>query len=206
MVEMINYSMEVSEMETKTDKIITDKERALAMGRTRTLTYIALATAIICVLGPLSLSIPISPVPISLTIFAIYIAVYSLNMKWAIVSTLLYIFTGLVGLPVFSGFSGGPGKLFGPTGGYIFGYIFVALFTGLFVDKWESKKYMHIIGMVIGVAICYMFGTIWLARVAGMGFNAALAAGVIPFIPADIVKMILAVIAGPALRKTLRRI
>ncbi len=193
-------------METKTDKIITDKERALAMGRTRTLTYIALATAIICVLGPLSLSIPISPVPISLTIFAIYIAVYSLNMKWAIVSTLLYIFTGLVGLPVFSGFSGGPGKLFGPTGGYIFGYIFVALFTGLFVDKWESKKYMHIIGMVIGVAICYMFGTIWLARVAGMDFNAALAAGVIPFIPADIVKMILAVIAGPALRKALRRI
>ncbi len=193
-------------METKTDKIITDKERAYAMGRTRTLTYIALATAIICVLGPLSLSIPISPVPISLTIFAIYIAVYSLNMKWAIVSTLLYIFIGLVGLPVFSGFSGGPGKLFGPTGGYIFGYIFVALFTGLFVDKWESRKYMHIIGMVIGVAICYMFGTIWLARVAGMGFNAALAAGVIPFIPADIVKMILAVIAGPALRKTLRRI
>ncbi len=193
-------------METKTDKIITDKERALAMGRTRTLTYIALATAIICVLGPLSLSIPISPVPISLTIFAIYIAVYSLNMKWAIVSTLLYIFIGLVGLPVFSGFSGGPGKLFGPTGGYIFGYIFVALFTGLFVDKWESKKYMHIIGMVIGVAICYMFGTIWLARVAGMDFNAALAACVIPFIPADIVKMILAVIAGPALRKALRRI
>lgn len=193
-------------METKTDKIITDKERALAMGRTRTLTYIALATAIICVLGPLSLSIPISPVPISLTIFAIYIAVYSLNMKWAIVSTLLYIFIGLIGLPVFSGFSGGPGKLFGPTGGYIFGYIFVALFTGLFVDKWESKKYMHIIGMVIGVAICYMFGTIWLARVAGMDFNAALAAGVIPFIPADIVKMILAVIAGSALRKALRRI
>ncbi len=173
---------------------------------TKSITFIALSTAIICVLGPLSLSIPISPVPISLTIFGIYIAAYVLGAKLATVATLLYILIGLTGMPVFSAFSGGPGKLFGPTGGYIFGYIFVALFSGLFIERWESRVHMHVLGMVIGVAICYMFGTVWLARVAGMGFTAALGAGVIPFIPADAVKMIVAIIVGPQLRKALRRI
>lgn len=167
---------------------------------------IALITAVICVLSPLTINLPVSPVPISLTIFAIYIGVYVLGWKWGTAACLLYDLIGLVGIPVFAGFTAGPQKLFGPTGGYIIGYIFVALIAGIFIDKFEKKIYMHVVGMVLGTAVCYALGTAWLAYEAGMTFTAALAAGVIPFIPADIVKIVAAILVGPQLRKALARI
>jgi len=168
---------------------------------------IALVTAVICVLAPLSIPLPFSPVPISLTILAIYFGLYAIGWKWGTVACLLYILLGLIGVPVFSGFSSGPGKLLGPTGGYIFGFIFVAVIAGIFIDKFETKIWMHIIGMVLGVIVCYTFGTIWFLIVMdGYTVGSALAACVIPFIPADIVKMIIAVLAGPAIRKGIKRI
>ncbi len=165
---------------------------------------IALMAAVTCILGPLSLAIPVSPVPISLTNLAIYFTIYVLGMKRGCISYLIYMLIGLVGMPVFSGFSGGPGKLFGPTGGYIIGFIFMGAICGYFIDKWNGKLLMHFIGMVLGTAVCYLFGTAWLAYQAGMTFSAALGAGVIPFIPGDLVKIIIALLAGPVLRKRLR--
>lgn len=173
--------------------------------KTKTMVIIALMAAVTCILGPLSLAIPISPVPISLTNLAVYFTVYVLDRKRGTISYLLYLLIGLVGVPVFSAFTGGPGKLFGPTGGYLIGFIFMAYICGFFIDKWPSKLYMHFIGMVLGTAVCYLFGTVWLAYQAGMGFYAALSAGVIPFIPGDLVKIVIAIIAGPVIRKQLRR-
>ena len=147
----------------------------------------------------------ISPVPVSLTVFAVCITAYVLGTKLGLIATALYILIGLVGIPVFSGFSGGVAKLLGPTGGYIIGYLFVALFTGLFAGHFEEKIFMHAAGMVLGTVICYLLGTIWLAETADIGFKAALAAGVLPFIPADIVKILAALFAGGKLRKALRR-
>ena len=167
--------------------------------------FTALATAIICVLSPFVIAIPVSPVPVSLSILAVYIAVYACGCKWGTAAVALYILIGLVGVPVFSGFSGGVGKLMGPTGGYIIGYLFVSLIAGLFIDKFTSKLYMHACGMVLGTAVCYAFGTLWLAKTAHMAFKAALLAGVIPFIPADIVKIIIALLTGPALRKAINK-
>lgn len=172
--------------------------------RTRTMVIVALMAAVTCILGPLSLAIPVSPVPISLTNLAVYFAIYVLGMKRGTISYVLYMLIGLVGLPVFSGFSGGPGKLFGPTGGYIIGFFFMALICGYFIDKWNKELYMHFIGMALGTAVCYLFGTAWLAYQAGMTFQAALGAGVLPFIPGDLVKIIISLIVGPVLRKRLR--
>ncbi|MCR5672736.1 MAG: biotin transporter BioY [Lachnospiraceae bacterium] len=180
-------------METKTGS----KTRS----KTQAMTFIALCTAMTCILAPLSISIPISPVPISLTIFAILISAYVLGLKNCIFSFLLYALIGFIGVPVFSKFTGGPGVLLGPTGGYIIGFIFVAFFAGLFIEKFENARYMHAIGMIIGVAVCYVFGTAWLAQQAGMGFRQALYAGVIPFIPADAVKIAAAIAIGPRLRR-----
>lgn len=173
--------------------------------KVKTMVTTAMVTAVICVMAPFS--IPIGPVPISLTLFAIYIGLYAIGWKWGTVSILLYILIGLVGLPVYSNFSSGIGKLLGPTGGYIFGFIFVGIIAGLFIDLFENKIYMHVIGMVLGVIVCYLFGTIWFAKVMeGYTFTTALAACVYPFIPADIIKMIIAVIAGPAIRKGVKKI
>lgn len=173
--------------------------------KTKTMALIGVMAAVTCILGPLSLAIPVSPVPISLTNLAVYFAIYVLGMKRGTISYCIYLLLGLTGLPVFAAFTAGAGKLFGPTGGYLIGFIFMALICGFFIEKWEKKLYMHFIGMVLGTAVCYFFGTAWLAYTAHMGFAAALAAGVIPFIPGDLAKIIIAMIAGPVIRKQLKR-
>ena len=81
------------------------------------LTFTALMAALICILGPLSIPLPISPVPISLTNLAIYFTVMLIGWKRGTVSYIIYLLIGLCGVPVFSSFTGGPGKLLGPTGG-----------------------------------------------------------------------------------------
>lgn len=173
--------------------------------KTKNMVTIALMAAVTCILGPLSLAIPVSPVPISLTNLAVYFAVYALGMKRGTVSYLVYMLLGLVGLPVFSAFTGGAGKLFGPTGGYLIGFIFMALICGFAIDTFEDSRLIHFAGMVLGTIVCYVFGTVWLAYQAGMSFSAALAAGVIPFIPGDLAKIIISLIAGPVIRTSLKK-
>lgn len=162
---------------------------------------IGIVAAVLSILSPLTL--PIGVVPISLTTFAILIAVYTLGMKKGTISVLIYILLGLVGLPVFSGFNSGPAKLLGPTGGYIIGYVFMALIAGFFIDRYFDKYYLCFIGMILATIICYGFGTTWLAYQANMSAKTALAAGVIPFIPGDLLKIITALIVGPQIRKRL---
>lgn len=178
----------------------------MAQGNTQTLrttnTYAmavtALMTAVTCILAPLS--IPIGPVPISLTNFAIYLSLYLLDWKKGTVSYILYLLLGLVGLPVFSGFTGGIGKLAGPTGGYIIGFIPMAIIAGIVIDKYTEKWLLCLLAMIIGTIVCYALGTAWLAYEAKMDMMAALWAGVIPFIPGDLVKMALAILIAPKIR------
>ncbi len=165
--------------------------------------FIGIMSAVICILGPLSF--PIGVIPVSLTNLAIYFVLYILGMKKGTLSYIIYMLIGLAGIPVFSGFSGGPSKLLGPTGGYLIGFMFMALIAGFFIDKFFDKWYLCIIGMVLGTAVCYVFGTIWLSYQANMSIGAALFAGVIPFIPGDLIKIIVAAYLGPQIRTRLVR-
>lgn len=173
---------------------------------TQRLVLIALITAITCIFAPLAIPIPVSPVPISLTNLVILISVYILGWKDATISFLIYLLLGAVGLPVFSGFAGGLGKLAGPTGGYLIGFIFMTIIAGIFVEHFPSKRILIIIGMVIATAVTYAFGTAWLAFQLDQSFIAALSIGVIPYLPGDIIKIIIAIIVGPLLRNRLRNI
>ena len=170
--------------------------------KTFTLTSIALMTAVTCILGPLA--IPIGPVPVSLTPLAVFLSVYILGTKKGTLATILYLLIGAVGVPVFSGFAGGLGKLAGPTGGYLIGFIFMALISGWFIFRFYDKVVIQFLGMLLGLAVLYAFGTAWLSISAGMSFGAALAAGVIPFIGFDIAKIIVAILLGRAVRKRLQ--
>ncbi|MDO4287258.1 MAG: biotin transporter BioY [Eubacteriales bacterium] len=167
----------------------------------REMALVALMAAVTCIMGPLS--VPIGIVPISLTNLAVYLAIYVLGCKRGTLSYVVYLLIGLVGVPVFSGFTGGVGKLFGPTGGYLIGFIFMALLCGWFIDTFDCKLIPSFIGMVLGTIVCYAFGTAWLAYQASMSFYAAMAAGVLPFIPGDLAKMIIAAIIGPQVRRRL---
>ncbi len=167
------------------------------------LTTTALMAAVICVLGPLS--IPIGAVPISFSSLAIFLALYAIGMKYGTFSYGIYLLIGFCGVPVFSGFSGGPAKLLGPTGGYLIGFIFMSVISGLFIDRFFEKRWMCFLGMVLGTAVLYLFGTVWLAHQAQLSFVAALAAGVFPFVPGDLIKIGIAAFAGPQIRRRLTR-
>ena len=157
-------------------------------------------------LGTADVPLPFSPVPISFTNLAIYLAAYVLGMKACTVSYLIYMLLGMVGIPVFSGFTAGVGKLAGPTGGYLVGFILMALIVGFFVDHFPGKVALHIVGMVLGLAICYIFGTVWLAGQLNMTFVAGLGVGVIPYLPGDAVKIIFTALIGPKLRREIYRL
>lgn len=169
----------------------------------REMTLTAAMAAVICVLGPMS--IPIGVVPISFTNLAVYLAVYALGVKRGTMSYLVYLLIGMVGIPVFSGFTGGVGKLFGPTGGYLIGFVFMALICGWVIDQFECKRIPSFAGMMLGTAGCYFFGTVWLAYQAGMTFYGALAAGVLPFVIGDLAKITAAALIGPQIRRQLVR-
>ena len=169
--------------------------------RTYTMTSTALMTAVTCILGPLA--IPIGPVPVSLTPLAVFLSVYILGTKRGTIAYLLYLLIGAVGVPVFSGFTGGLGKLAGPTGGYLVGFILMALIGGWFIFRFYDKFAVQFLGMLLGLVVCYAFGTVWLSYSAGMPFGAALAAGVYPFIPFDLVKIAIAIFLGRTVRRRL---
>lgn len=167
--------------------------------RTKQMVLIALMTAVTCVLGPLSIPLPFSPVPISLTNFAIFLAIFVLGMKNGTISFIIYLLLGAVGVPVFSSFRGGLQVLAGPTGGYLIGFIFLALIMGFALDHFDRKLVPTIIGMIIGMVVCYTFGTVWLAKLLSLSFKEGLMMGVIPYLPGDAAKIIIAAIVGPKL-------
>ena len=111
---------------------------------------------------------------------------------------------GAIGVPVFAGFRGGPQVLVGPTGGYILGYLVAAFVTGFAVDKWGEKLWVIAGAMVVGLALCYTFGTLWYLILTGKGLVPALMGCVVPFLPGDAAKIIVATLLTKALRRYLR--
>lgn len=174
--------------------------------RTQSSTYAlamtAVMTAVTCVLAPMS--IPVGDVPITLTNLVVYFSLYLLGWKRGSLSVLVYILIGMVGVPVFSGFSGGLGKLAGPTGGYILGFLVMAVIAGWVMDGSRSRA-LHFGGMVLGTAVCYALGTAWYCFLTHSPIQAALWTCVIPFIPFDLAKMAAAMAVGPVLRDRLER-
>lgn len=178
-------------------------------------TLTALMTAIICILGPIV--IPIGMIPLSFANLAIYLAIILMGKKRSLISVLLYLLIGFIGIPVFSGFTGGAGKLLGPTGGYLLGYVALAWIAGWIIEIWESVKNKNVIkekqrqtgtiaGLTIGTIVLYLLGTCWLAAQAQISFKAALATGVLPFIIADSIKIIIATFLGTSIKKRLRHV
>ncbi len=167
----------------------------------KTLTTYALFAALMCICGPLS--IPIGPVPVSLTNFVIYFALIILGTKGSFISYAVYLLLGLVGLPVFSGFQGGLGKLAGPTGGYLIGFLLLIPISGIIMKKTNLQPVIAILSLCLGTIIAYAFGTIWFVIIMKCDIAYALSICVWPFIPFDIIKMIIAVLVGKVVRKRL---
>ena len=172
---------------------------------TSKLALVGLAGAITCILGPVAIALPFSPVPITLALLAVFLSTRLLGPYLGGISCLVYILIGLVGLPVFSGFTGGIGVVLGPTGGYLLGYFLVPVTAWLFTLRRLSSRTLLLAGMVTGLLLCYLAGTLWLGRLLELDFSSALLVGVLPYIPADLVKLGIAWFLGGAIRKRLNK-
>lgn len=161
------------------------------------LTKAALFAAFFCVLAPHTLYLPFSPVGITLGSFLLYLTGFLLGPKLGCISVLLYLCMGLLGLPVFSGYTAGAGVLFGPTGGFLLGYLPCVAIIGWITGKVPVGKkgtVKFFAAMVAGTGALYVFGTVWFMAIytKGASFSEAVTACVVPFLPFDGVKMVLA--------------
>ena len=177
---------------------------AQPMFSTASMTATALMTAAICVVGPLSIPLA-GGVPISLQDFIIGLTAVLIGMKRGTMATFLYLLLGLAGLPVFSGFTGGVGKLAGPTGGYLVGFLLLALIVGKVSDMTDSWL-MIALALVLGQIADMAVGTVWLMLMAHMDLKAALFAGVIPFLPGNAIKTVAVVLIGKTVTPLLQKV
>lgn len=170
---------------------------------TKELVFTALMAVIIAVCS--WISIP-TTVPFTLQTFGVFMAVGLLGGKKGTISVLVYILLGAVGVPVFAGFSGGIGVLFGTTGGYIVGFLLSGLVYWAMTAAFGEKLPIMIIAMVLGLIVCYAFGTAWFMIVyakntAPIGLMTALGWCVFPFIIPDCIKIALAIVLTKQLKK-----
>lgn len=162
--------------------------------RTIDLVYIALGTVLISICS--WISIP-TTVPFTMQTFAVFFVLSALGGKRGTVAIGIYVLLGAVGVPVFAHFTSGIGILLGNTGGYIVGFVFMGLSYWLIIHFLGKKLWAEILAMVIGLAVCYAFGTAWFMTVyaqtnEAVGLAMVLTWCVIPFIIPDLIKLGLA--------------
>lgn len=178
------------------------------------ITKIALLTALLSVSAYINIPLGFSPVGLTLQTLIINLTAILLSPSKGFFTILIYTLIGLVGVPVFSGGAGGPGKLFGPTGGYILGFMiavplmsftkdfFFRFFNKIIKNESAAKTVGYSLnGIVVGMAATYVPVAIYTKLLLGKAWGATMAMFVVPFLPLDIVKCIMAaVIAIPVMR------
>jgi len=143
----------------------------------------------------------IGPVPITGQTFAVLLAGALLGSKRGALSQLTYLAIGAMGAPVFAGWTGGLAHILGPTGGYLIGFVAAAFVVGFLAERgWDRRFWTTALAMLMGSIVLYAFGlswlAFWLARFAPG--SSVLAVGLYPFIPGDVLKLLLAAVALPS--------
>lgn len=151
------------------------------------------------------ISIP-TMIPFTMQTFAIFLILSMLGGKRGLLSIIVYIAIGSVGAPVFAGFSSGVGVLIGTTGGYLVGFIFIGLIYWLTIHFLGRKLWVEAVALVVGLFVCYAFGTAWFMVVyAGesgpIGIATALSWCVLPFIFPNLVQLVLALVISRRVAK-----
>lgn len=147
------------------------------------------------------LVIPFGQIPFTLQTVGVFLSASLLGARRATCSVFVYILLGAVGLPVFSAFSGGLGFLLGPTGGYIIGFLFTAFIVGFITEKLGKTAWSLAMSMVIGILLCYAFGTLWFCIIMKKDILYGLLCCVVPYIIPDIVKIIASIFMTQRLDK-----
>ena len=173
---------------------------------TRGMVYVALFAVLMAVCA--WISVP-AAVPFTMQTFAVFLAVGVLGGRRGTLAIAVYILMGVVGMPVFSHFTGGLGVLFQATGGYILGFLLTALIQWGAEALFGGRLWVRVTSMVLGLMACYAFGTAWFAvlysrNTGAIGFGTALLWCVAPYVIPDLMKLALALTLTQRLRAALK--
>ena len=155
------------------------------------------ASLVIAMSAQVAIQLPFSPVPITGQTMAVLLVGALLGSRRGALAVLAYIAEGLAGLPVFAGGAAGLARLFGPTGGYLVGFVAAAFLVGWLAERgWDRRFGTTLAAMTLGNLVIYSVGAVWLAVFVG-GLSGAWSLGVLPFLPGDTLKIVLAAVLLP---------
>lgn len=197
----------------KTDRIgeKTSKKGTYAGSAAKSAAYIALCVALLSVCAWITIPLPPPFVQFTMQTFAVFFAVILLGERRSTLALIAYVLLGLIGVPVFSGFKAAP-ALFGPTGGYIVGFFFIPACVFIFkmiFGGGDGKLFATIVGCVVGLLVCYAFGTAWFMVLytrsnGSLTLFAALSMCVFPYVLPDGLKLALAIFLARRVKKLIR--
>jgi biotin transport system substrate-specific component len=147
------------------------------------------ASIIIALFAPISIHLPFTPVPIATQSHVVLLLAVLLGSRRSAMAVIAYLGQGAMGLPVFSGATGGILHLAGPTGGYLLGYVVAAYITGWLVENAAKRTPGRaLLAMGVGNLAIYLFGLSWLSQFVGLG--SAVTLGMLPFLVGDCLKLL----------------
>lgn len=153
---------------------------------TRTIVTVGMFAAVLSVLSIMTIPLP-SGVPITLQTFGVALCGYVLGERKGTLSVLVYLLLGTMGLPVFSGMLGGPSRLFGYTGGFLWGFLFMTALCGIGIR--QKKIAVKIAVSVAGLALCHLFGVLQFSVVASASLQTAFVTASLPYIIKDVLSL-----------------
>lgn len=163
---------------------------------TRTLILITTGSWIIAGLAQFAINLPFTPVPITGQTLGVLFVATTLGAKKGIGSVATYILQGVMGLPFFAEGNAGIQVLYGPTAGYLAGFLIASYVIGLAAEKNKDRKFKTAFpSFLIGYIIIFTCGITWLSQF--VGFTNAVSQGLLPFIPGEIIKLVILSIALP---------
>lgn len=174
----------------------------------RDVLLVVAASLVIAIAAQVSVPVPFSPVPMTLQPMAILLVGAVLGSSRGAAAAALYLLEGATGLPVFASGKGGFIWLIaGPTAGYLLSYPLVAWTTGWFSERgWARNPLTTIPMMAIGITLIHLSGWAWLSVAIGMGPAGAFAAGTVPFLAGDVLKIVIAAALLPSVQAIVGRI
>jgi biotin transporter BioY len=166
-------------------------------GLARDFTLVLGGSLLIAAAAQLRIALPFTPVPVTGQTFAVLLLGALYGAKRGAATAMTYLMLGIMGLPVFSAAPPGPAALVSPTAGYLAGFVAAAWVTGALSERgWDRKPITAALAMLIGSAVLFACGLLWLGRFTG--WDVVIQTGLLPFIPGDLLKIALATALLPA--------
>jgi len=168
--------------------------------------YAGLFAAVLAVLSQLAIPMP-GAVPLTLQTFGVALCAYVLGWKFGTLSYLVYFLLGLAGVPVFSNFTGGIGKLFGPTGGFLIGFFLLSVGCGLFTHYCrtyrmrKNEQTLSLLCGILGLLFCHLLGILQVSLLTKSSFVTSFLLVSAPYLIKDLISVVIAFFLAKPLRR-----